>query len=157
MSGLLDAAGTVASVAAAPAKKWIYLTVGGAIIVAFLSIGGYAWTMKSEVQSLNQKNGELVAANTILETNNTTLKDANSTLKSVNETNVATINKLMQEREEAKRILAAVASMQQKSKADTKRINDALAEMNKDPSTDGPLAPVLKSVVTDIQNQRGTK
>lgn len=154
LSGIKDVA---AGAASASVMKWVYIGAGVVVLSAFLGIGGYAWSMKAQAEDLNKQIGPLIASNEILEANNKNLKATNLNLQSANETNLQTINALLKERDQAKQILEAVAKMEKLSKASNQKVAQALTELNKDPSTDGPIAPVLKEVMRQLQTQRGSQ
>lgn len=132
----------------------ILITIG-AICIALAA--AKIFYLDEELDSLLIENNKLKMTNTILELNNSSL---NERLKLFNEAavlNKATIEDLKKEREQS---LKAIQGLSR-----AKTINDgkletvaAKIEINRNtPNTDGPIAPVLKETIREIQILRNAQ
>lgn len=132
--------------------------VGLALVLLLLGYAGYnhfrIGHLESEVASLTKKNTDLVVDNTVLTKNNVVLKDQVAQLSLANSTNYETAKKLVQERETSKTAVAALAANNKRDKEALDRLNAKMIEMLQDPKNDGEVAPVLRELVREIQNQR---
>lgn len=114
-------------------------------------------SLKGDITELTEKNTKLAADNSILISNNNTLKENQDVLLETNETNQETVRRLDKERNEAKEAIAALAKANQKDRQALDLIGKKIDDMAKDPTNDGPVAPVLRETIRAIQTQRDTK
>jgi uncharacterized membrane protein len=135
--------------------KFISVVIVGTIIItAAIGFWLYVRELKSTIHDLTETNNSLVAANKILESNNAVLQKNNKDLETANSTNVATIRKLNEERQKAIDAVKALANTNLNNKQTLDRLNAKIEELLKDPKSDGPVAPVLREVIREIQKER---
>ena len=135
--------------------KMVILAIAGTLIVSSaLGLWLHIRGLKSTISDLTETNNTLVASNKILESNNAVLKQNNQTLESANSTNVATIRQLNEERQKAIDAVKALANANLRNKQTLDRLNSKIEELLKDPASDGPVAPVLREVIREIQKER---
>lgn len=145
------------SVAGSTVIQWVVMIGVGLLFTAAASSFGYAYLMKREVQRLNTEQGITLAANAILEKNAETLTENNNTLREANSTNLRTIEDLLNERKDATKIIAMLSDMNARDKNAANALRKSLAEMAKDPTNDGSIAPILRETIRNIQNERAKK
>ena len=135
------------------AFAFIALLVGAGayVVVQKLEIRG----LKTTVSALTEEKNALTVDNRILKENNETLKDGLKKLALANQTNYNTAKQLQEERAKATTAIANLAAANRRSGESLDRLNRRLEEMLKDPNNDGPVAPVLREVIREIQKERG--
>jgi len=132
-----------------------------AFIALIVGAGAYIGIQKIEINSLNSqiaeltdKNVGLTVDNTILRENAKVLRDNINTLALANETNYNTARHLLEERGKATQAIANLAAVNRRSAQSLERLNLKIEEMLKDPAADGPVAPVLREIIREIQKER---
>lgn len=152
---LLSLSAGAASFFSGARVKLIILAVAGTLIVSSaLGLWLYVRGLKSTISDLTEQNSTLVASNKILESNNAVLKQNNQTLELANETNVNTIKQLNAERQKAVDAVKALANANLRNKQTLDNLNAKIEQLLKDPNSDGPVAPVLREVIREIQKER---
>lgn len=135
--------------------KLIILAIAGTLIVSSaLGLWLHIRGLKSTISDLTEQNNTLVASNKILESNNAVLKQNNQTLESANSMNVDTIKQLNMERQKAVDAVKALANANLRNKQTLDNLNAKIEQLLKDPNSDGPVAPVLREVIREIQKER---
>lgn len=147
---------------------WQLLFTGGIItklamiglLVGMMGMGVSCTSKEVQLKLANSKVTKLETANGQLSTDNTTLKHNNKILKDdlnkaidVNKTTVDANNKLLQERKDAQIAIANLAAANAKSKDELDKAKRKIEDMLKDPKNDGPIAPVLREIIRDIQER----
>ena len=147
---------------------WQLLFAGGIItklamiglLAGFVGMGVSCTSKEVELKLANSKISKLEVANNQLSTDNTTLKNNNKILKDdlqaaidVNKTTVDANNKLLQERKDAQTAINNLAAANAKSKAELDKAKQKIEQMLKDPKNNGPIAPVLRETIRDIQER----
>ena len=129
---------------------------GAVIALVLLCAGGYFYiTQRVQISHLNSKVINLVQENDILTENNATLKLNQVTLEEVNKQTYAALQALKVERAKAKAAVEALALERERTAKALSDLQAKIEEMRKDPKNDGPVAPVLRETIRDIQTQRG--
>lgn len=152
---LLSLGAGVASFFGGAKVKLVIIAIAGTLIVSSaLGLWLHIRGLKSTITDLTETNNTLVASNKILESNNAVLKQNNETLSSANSTNVETIRQLEEERKKAIDAVKALANANLRNKQTLDRLNAKIEQLLKDPNADGPIAPVLREVIREIQKER---
>lgn len=110
--------------------------------------------LNKQIAALQKENNNLVVDNKILKENNLVLKENLKTLADANDANVATAKALLAERNKSVEAINNLAQSNNRNKEAFDRINKKLEELLSDPKNDGPVAPVLKDVIKEIQKER---
>ena len=111
-------------------------------------------SLKKDIVTLTEKNNNLDVDNKILKENNTSLKDGLKKLAVANETNYNTAKQLLEERNKSVTAINNLAIANRISNQKLDRLNTKIEDMLKDPKNDGPVAPVLREVIREIQKER---
>ena len=133
----------------------------GVVLALVIGFGAYITVqkieihgLKKDVAALTEQRNNLDVDNKILKENNGALKDGLKKLATANETNYNTAKSLLDER--TKSVIAinnlAIANRLSNEKLD--RLNVKIEDMLKDPKNDGPVAPVLREIIREIQKER---
>jgi len=138
-------------------KTWAAIAIIGFVV----AVGAYVGiqkveisSLKKEVATLTEERNNLTVDNKVLKENNTTLKDGLKKLAVANQTNFDTAKQLLEERGKATQAIANLAAANRVSNQKLDRLSVKIEEMLKDPKNDGPVAPVLREVLREIQKER---
>ena len=133
-------------------KLAIIAIVLGGLLASGLGLYYYVNSLKKEIATLQGKVNTLTANNSIMSSNNATLKTNLNVAVESNITNTVTIDALLKERRDAVEMVNKLAKTDLINK---KKIKDLKIEVDKlkgNPAEDGPLAPVLRDTLTNVQN-----
>jgi hypothetical protein len=135
--------------------------VGIAFLAMVIGFSAYIVVQKIEIGSLHrtvekltEERNFLDVDNKILKENNTSLKDGLKKLAVANETNYNTAKSLLDERNKSVTAINNLAIANRLSNQKLDRLNTKIEDMLKDPKNDGPVAPVLREVIREIQKER---
>lgn len=117
-------------------------------ILLVLSVGSCTYK-EAELLSATHQVTSLQKDIGTLNANNSILKQNQDTLKQSNEANVATINKLVEERKDAQVAINTLAKQKQVEHAKVITAQRKIDEMLKDPKNNGPIAPVLSETLKE--------
>lgn len=134
-----------------PQAKLIIGAIAGIAVVAF------AWWIVWMVGELGDRAEKitLLEANVkTLETNTDTLRQNYLTCQSANSTNSETIESLITERDDAKKAIEALAIQKAKDDWYIDQLEDRIGIARRDPSQNGPLAPVLRETIRELQERQ---
>lgn len=130
--------------------KLIAYAIAGAAIIGF--VWWIVW-MVGELGDRAEKITLLEANVKTLETNTDTLRQNYLTCQSANTTNSETIDALIAERDDAQKAIAALAEQKAKDDWYIDHLEDRIGIARRDPSQNGPLAPVLRETIREIQKR----
>lgn len=132
-------------------KSWLI----GAIFVVCAAIGYKFFDMHQEIKSLQTTNTSLTLSNGILKLNNSSLGERLRLFTEADAQNKSTIVQLQQERTDSLAAIERLSKQRAKTNAQldavTTRIDSATADDN------GPVAPVLRETVREVQELRKTQ
>jgi len=135
--------------------------MGIGLLIVVIAAGAYIGIQKVHIASLEKsitrltkESNALKVDNAILKENNETLKDGLKKLASANLTNYNTAKQLLEERGKALDAISSLAKVNKLSNEKLDRLAKRVEEMLKDPKNDGPVAPVLREVIREIQKER---
>ena len=135
--------------------------VGIAFIATIVGFTAYIVVQKIEISALHKnvaaltdERNKLVVDNGILKENNNTLKDGLKKLALANQTNYDTAKQLLAERNKSVTAINNLAVANRVSNEKLDRLNTRIEDMLKDPKNDGPVAPVLREIIREIQKER---
>lgn len=135
-----------------------------AMLVVIVACGAYIGvqnfeikTMRLRISMCEKTVNELTVNNAILKDNNIVLKDNMKKLATASYSNYQTAAALLEERAKAQTAINNLAAITRKDREALDRVNGKLVEMLKDPKNDGPLAPILRELIRDIQRERDSK
>ena len=138
--------------------KLVLIVIAATIIVsAAAGAALYVRSLKSDIVKLRETNAELVADNHIHKENNAVLKENMKKLATANHTNWLTAQSLISDKALTTKALSNLAAMRTADKQSYDRLSKRIEDMLKDPANDGPVAPVLREVLREIQKERGRK
>lgn len=124
------------------------------VLTAGLLTSGASCAFKTvQLKATQHKVAGLEVKVTQLSTDNAILKKNVETITKVNETNVATNNKLLEERRDSEAAIAALAKQRADAKKKLDDANKKIDAMLKDPKNNGAVAPVLRETIRDIQRK----
>jgi len=132
----------------------VKLILAGAVIVAALGGIWYVKNLQGDVKKLEDQVTSLTASNKILQENNDVMKSNQDKLSSANETNLSTIKDLEAEREASLKAIEDLSNTAKSNKALIAKLSGGIVKMKQDPKNDGPVAPVLRETVREVQNNR---
>lgn len=123
------------------------------VLAGGLVVSGFGYVHKSvELAVADHKVNSLQTQINQLTTDNTQLKENVDLITNVNQTNVATNQKLLDERKDAQAAIATLAKQKKITAEALANAQKAVDDMLKDPQkNDGPLAPVLRETIRGIQ------
>lgn len=131
------------------------------MIAVLVAGGAYIGAKEVQVYQLNKKveilekeKNKLVVDNKILEENNEVFRENMKKLATANFTNWTTAKALIDERAKAADTIANLAAANRRTKESLDRISKTIEDVLKDPNNDGPIAPVLREVIREIQKER---
>lgn len=136
------------------------LVILAVVVSAGAYIGVQHFQIKSQqktISEINTKNNNLIVDNTILKDNNEVLTDNMRKLATANHTNYLTAQQLINERAASQRAINNLASAVKRDGEALDRLSGKVSEMLKDAKSDGPVAPVLREVIREIQKERGVR
>lgn len=144
------------------------LLSGKAGLMAFLFVvvagGAFIFTqniqigrLEKQIEQLNFDKNDLIVNNQILKDNNDALKENVKKLAYANLANYKSVKSLIDERSQAQKAVNSLAAATQKDRLALARISKKIEDMLKDPKNDGPVAPVLREVIREIQKEREAK
>ena len=111
-------------------------------------------SMQDTIIELTAEKAELVANEVVLRSNIETVKSNLKAERDANAANIATIDKLLEDRKDAQQQIKKLADLKAKNKRTSDALNKNVVEMlKKDPKNNGPLSPVLKETIRGIQRQ----
>jgi DNA repair exonuclease SbcCD ATPase subunit len=135
--------------------------MGIGLLIVVIAAGAYIGIQKVHIASLEKRitrlteeSNALKVDNAILKENNETLKDGLKKLASANLTNYNTAKQLLDERGKALDAITNLAKVNKLNNEKLDRLAKRVEEMLKDPKNDGPVAPVLREVIREIQKER---
>jgi regulator of replication initiation timing len=132
-------------------KSWLI----GVIFAVCAAIGFKFFDMYQEIESLQTTNTGLKLSNDILKLNNSSLGERLRLFTEADEQNKSTIAKLQQERADS---LAAIERMSKHQTKTNAQLDTVILRIESAPSDDnGPVAPVLRETVREIQQLRRTQ
>lgn len=130
-------------------------TRGAIIALVLASVGCYFFiTQRSEIKNLNNKMVSLAEQNEILVKNNGILKQNQIALEDANKQTYAALLALKAERKKAQAAIAEMARERKRTSQAMEELQAKIDEMRKDPNNNGPVAPVLRETIREIQNAR---
>ena len=135
-------------------KLVVIAVICGDVIAAAVGAYFHISSLKKTIATLEDQNSSLTANNKILQSNNDVLKENNKKFSAANESNLNTVKSLMNDRAASQKIINDLASAALRDKTQIDGLNTKLQDMLKDPKNDGPVAPVLKETVRNIQGAR---
>lgn len=124
----------------------------GSLLTSGLGLYFYVKNLKKEIVTLQSQVNSLSANNNILISNNSTLKNNLDVAITSNDNNVTTIETLLRERLQSKEAVEKLAKTELISKKKIKDLTNEVIKLKGDPTQDGPLAPVLKDTLNNVQN-----
>lgn len=134
-----------------PQAKLIAYAIAGAAVIAF--VWWIVW-MVGELGDRAEKITQLEDNVKTLETNTDTLRQNYLTCQSANTTNSETIDSLIAERDDAKAAVEALAAQKAKDDWYIDRLEERIGVARRDPSQNGPLAPVLRETIRELQERQ---
>ena len=153
----MNALGLIAGVGMSKFKLAVIVFLAAFLLTTVLGAALYVRNLRSSVETLEKEKAELVASNSVLKDNNDVLRDNMKKLATANHTNYLTAQSLIKDKEAATKAISNLAAMRTADKAGYDRLTKKLEEMLKDPRNDGPVAPVLREVMREIQKERDKK
>lgn len=138
--------------------KLIILAVAATAILS--AVGGtalYVRHLRSSVETLEKQKSDLIVDNKIFKDNNDVLKDNMKKLATANLTNYNTAQSLIADKAQSTRAIANLAAARVADRQSFDRLTGKIEAMLKDPKNDGPVAPVLREVIREIQKERDVK
>jgi cell division protein FtsB len=133
-------------------KLVIIALIMGGMLASGLGMYFYVSGLKKEISSLQTQVNMLTANNSVLISNNATLKSNLAVAVQTNNANVDTIDKLLKERKSAVDMVDKLAKAELINKKKIKDLKDEVNKLKGDPTRDGPLAPVLRDTLYNVQN-----
>jgi Tfp pilus assembly protein PilN len=110
--------------------------------------------MQNTITELTAEKAQLIANEVVLRSNIDTVKANLKAEREANAANMATIDKLLEDRKDAQQQIKKLADLKAKNKRASDALNKNVEEMlKKDPKNNGPLSPVLKETIRGIQRQ----
>lgn len=134
-----------------PQAKLIAYAIAGAAVIAF--VWWIVW-MVGELGDRAEKITQLEGNVKTLETNTDTLRQNYLTCQSANTTNSETIDALIAERDDAKAAVEALAAQKAKDDWYIDRLEERIGAARRDPTQNGPLAPVLRETIRELQERQ---
>jgi len=131
------------------------LIVIGAILISLAGVKFHY--MNQELNSLKIANIKLDMANTILRQNNSSLSGRLKLFSEADAINKATIADLMKEREESLKAIERLSRVKATNNSKLDAVKDKIEVNRNTPNTDGPIAPVLKDTIREIQMLRNAQ
>lgn len=131
------------------------LIVIGAILISLAGVKFHY--MNQELNSLRIGTVKLETANTILKQNSSSLVARLKLFSEADVANKATIAALLEEREESLKAIEKLSKAKTTSIAKLDAVKDKIEVDRKTPNTDGPIAPVLKETIREIQILRNAQ
>ena len=131
------------------------LIVIGAILISLAGVKFHY--MNQELNSLKIANVKLDMANTILRQNNSSLSGRLKLFSEADAINKATIADLMKEREESLKAIERLSRVKATNNSKLDAVKDKIEVNRNTPNTDGPIAPVLKDTIREIQMLRNAQ
>jgi cell division protein FtsB len=135
-----------------PGVSQAKLIIGGVVLAALIGVGVTIKWQHSTIQ-------ELRADKTLLEANSKTLVDNTNTLRdnylacsTANKTTLETIAALKKERQDAIDALERLAATRRNDQFRIDSLNKLLDNLRRNPANNGPVAPVLRETIREIQN-----
>jgi hypothetical protein len=130
-------------------KLWSLI---GAVMISaiWFKISG----LNGEITTLNREIEKLTITNVILQQNNSALSGNIKLFSEADSVNRATISALQKERSES---FIAIERLASAKRQDTKQLDAVVNKIEAariDPTTDGPIAPVLKETIREVQHLR---
>lgn len=111
-------------------------------------------SMQNTITELTAEKAQLIANEVVLRSNIDTVKANLKAEREANAANMATIDKLLEDRKDAQQQIKKLADLKAKNKRASDALNKNVEEMlKKDPKNNGPLSPVLKETIRGIQRQ----
>ncbi len=133
-----------------PQAKLIISAVIGIALMAF--VWWIVW-MVGELGDRAEKITALEANVKTLGSNTDTLRQNYLTCQSANSTSAETIDALIAERNDAKAAVDALAAQKVKDDWYIDQLEDRIGIQRRDPTQNGPLAPVLRDTIKEIQER----
>lgn len=134
-----------------PQAKLIAYAIAGAAVIAF--VWWIVW-MVGELGDRAEKITRLEGNVATLEANTDTLRQNYLTCQSANATSSETIDALIAERDDAKAAVEALAAQKAKDDWYIDRLEERIAAARRDPTQNGPLAPVLRETIRELQERQ---
>jgi len=125
----------------------VLLTAGGIFAYSYHRMG-------VKIDALQVEKGQLQEANANLLAQIEGLQNSIALLTEANDQNLKTIEKLKKERADATTAIASLANSTANNKKLIAALQAKLKELLKDPKNDGPVSPILRETVEQIQKNR---
>lgn len=127
------------------------------LLVALVFGGCFVGLKIHEVHSLSKELSDLKVEYAVLQRNNQVLESNQKEIVSANQACTATVKGLTDERAANVVAVKSLAANNKRSKEALDKLEQMIEEMKKDSKNDGPVAPVLKQIVEEIQKQRSSR
>jgi hypothetical protein len=130
-------------------KLWSLI---GAVMISaiWFKISG----LNGEITTLNREIEKLTITNVILQQNNSALSGNIKLFSEADSVNRATISALQKERSESFIAIERLASAKRQDVKQLDAVVNKIEASRIDPTTDGPIAPVLKEAIREVQHLR---
>lgn len=151
MSLFSSAIGLASPISSTKIKATIIAIIIGGVLASGLGLYFYVNGLKKEIAELQGKVSSLTTDNGILTSNNSVLKSNLNAAFRVNATNDETIKSLVKEREDSYHAIETLAKKDVASAKKIKDLKDVIDKLKGDPTKDGPVAPILKDTIIEIQ------
>ncbi len=138
-----------------PIIKWVaILAILAALLAPYIMLYLNFKELAAQNKTLVDQKAKLELDNVTLKSNNVTLKSSIEVLQFANRENQITIQKLLEERKDAKLALENLAQKSANDAASIEMMNSRIKELLRDPKNDGEVAPVLRETINNIQKMR---
>lgn len=128
------------------------LVVGGGAYIATQKIA--LSEQRRAIKQLNKDNNDLTVNNGVLKANQVALQANLGVLSKANDTNFSTAKACLKDHERSQAVIQNLAQATLRDKQALDGLTAKLETMLKDPKNDGPVAPVLREIIREIQRNR---
>ena len=133
-----------------PQAQLIAYAISGGLIVAFI---WWIWWMMDELGDRKEKISMLSSNVEVLTENTDVLRQNYLQCQTANTTNNDTIESLLKERNDAQEALKRLTAQKMRDNIYIDQLEARVGIARNNPSQNGPLAPVLRDTIKDIQER----
>jgi hypothetical protein len=131
------------------------IKIAGVILAVIVSLFGLKiYSLNSEIKSLKAENIKIVGISKNLEQDNIFLNRRLETFIAADSINKTAILKLQAERSESLAAIERLSKLRTQNTAKLDKVSEQIGTTRQIPNADGPIAPVLKDAIREIQTIR---